>query len=150
MGTATIGEQAVSPSAVGAEDIMQAFSLRHDVPTKEFLVAVIESAFFTLSTNIPPTEVREVLRESQIPGVVKASRKGLKAAVVQAELVGPDGSGIRVYSDGSTDVRANLAPEGVQFHLLLRREASPPRSVATGDRLTGSFAIQLLPAGNRD
>ncbi|MFV1965688.1 MAG: hypothetical protein ACC628_09720 [Pirellulaceae bacterium] len=85
VGTATIGEQAVSRKAVGAEDIMQAFSLRHDVPTKEFLVAVIESAFFTLSTDIPTTEVRDVRQESQIPVVVKASRKGLKAAVEQAE-----------------------------------------------------------------
>jgi len=85
VGTAAIGEQTVTRKAVGAEDIMQAFSLRHDVPTKEFLVAVIESAFFTLSANIPPTAVREVRQESQIPVVVKASRKGLQAAVVQAE-----------------------------------------------------------------
>ncbi|KKK86093.1 hypothetical protein LCGC14_2766690, partial [marine sediment metagenome] len=85
VGTATIGEQAVSRSAVGAEDIMQAFSLRHDVPTKEILVAVIESAFFTLSTDIPPTEVREVLQESEIPFVVRASRKGLMAAIEPAE-----------------------------------------------------------------
>ena len=76
--------------------------------------------------------------------------RAAKYSIYQAELVGPDGSGIRVYSDGSTDVRANLAPDGVQFHLLLGREASPPRNVATGDRLAGSFAIQLLPASNRN
>jgi len=85
VGTATIGEQAVTRTAVGAEDIMQAFSLRHDVPTKEFLVAVIESALFTLSANIPPTAVREVRQESQLPVVVKASRKGVQDAIVRAE-----------------------------------------------------------------
>src|SRR5208282_3022156 len=66
VGTAILGEQTAVRQAVGAEDIMQAFSLRHDVPTKEFLVAVIESPDFTLSTNIPPTEVREVRQESQV------------------------------------------------------------------------------------
>ena len=71
--------------AVGAEDIMQAFSLRHDVPTKEFLVPVLESADFTLSSNIPSTEIREVHQESQVPVVVKASRKGIEAEVAQAE-----------------------------------------------------------------
>jgi hypothetical protein len=85
VGTATLGEQTAGRQAVGAEDIMQAFSLRHDVPTKEFLVAVIESPDFTLSTNIPSTEVREVRQESQVLVVVKASRKGLEAAIARAE-----------------------------------------------------------------
>jgi hypothetical protein len=85
VGTASLGEQTAVRKAVGAEDIMQAFSLRHDVPTKEFLVAVIESPDFTLSTNIPSTEVREVRQQSQVLVVVKASRKGLEAAVAGAE-----------------------------------------------------------------
>jgi hypothetical protein len=85
VGTATLGEQTAVRQAVGAEDVMQAFSLRHDVPTKEFLVAVIESPDFTLSTNIPSTDVREVRQESQVLVVVKASRKGLEAAVARAE-----------------------------------------------------------------
>jgi hypothetical protein len=84
-GTPGRGEQTAVRQAVGAEDVMQAFSLRHDVPTKEFLVAVIESPDFTLSTNVPSTEVREVRQESQILVVVKVSRKGLEAAVAGAE-----------------------------------------------------------------
>ena len=35
------------------EDIMQAFSLRHVVPTREFVVAVIETSLFGLSTDVP-------------------------------------------------------------------------------------------------
>ncbi len=103
VGTATIGEQTVSRNAVGAEDIMQAFSLRHDVPTKEVLVAVIESAFFTLSTNIPPTEVREVLQESEIPLVIRASRKGLLAAIEPAE------AGKKVADEKLAKVKGDLA-----------------------------------------
>ncbi len=85
VGTAILGEQTAVRQAVGAEDVMQAFSLRHDVPTREFLVAVIDSPDFTLSTNIPSTEVQEVRQESQVLVVVKASRKGLEAAVAAAE-----------------------------------------------------------------
>ena len=84
VGTATLDKGAATREAGGAEDVMQAFSLRHDVPTREFLVAVIESADFTLSTNIPSTEVRDVRRESQVAVVVKTLRKGIEAEVAQA------------------------------------------------------------------
>ena len=85
VGTATLGEEPVVREAEGAEDIMQAFSLRHDVPTREILVSVLESADFTLSSNIPSTEIREVHQNSQVPVVVKVSRKGMVAKVAQAE-----------------------------------------------------------------
>jgi hypothetical protein len=85
VGTATLDKDVVTREAGGAEDVMQAFSLRHDVPTREILVAVIESADFTLTTNILPSEVRGVRQESQVPVVVKALRKGIEAAVAQAE-----------------------------------------------------------------
>jgi hypothetical protein len=85
VGTATLDKEAVTREASGAEDVMQAFSLRHDVPTREFLVAVIESADFTLSTNLLSTEVRDVRRESQVLVVVKTLRKGIEAAVTRAE-----------------------------------------------------------------
>jgi hypothetical protein len=85
--------------------------------------------------------------------------RATKYNIYQAELVGPDGSGMRVYSDGTTDVRANLSPEGVQLHLLLGRQVSrdkanlislAPVNLATGERLSGNFTIQLLPASDRD
>ena len=85
VGTSTIGTEAAVRKAVGAEDIMQAFSLRHDVPTKELLLAVIATADFTVSSNIASTEVREVRQESELQVVVAASREGIKAAVVQVE-----------------------------------------------------------------
>ena len=54
VGTATLNNQPFTRTAVGAEDVMQAFSYRHVVPTKEFVVAVIETSLFGLSTNAPP------------------------------------------------------------------------------------------------
>ena len=121
VGTAVLGEQTAVRQAVGAEDIMQAFSLRHDVPTKEFLVAVIESPDFTLSTNIPPTDLREVRQESQVLVVVKASRKGLEAAIARAEaakkaaegaLAGLKGESAKAAADYGTAQKTAQEAEG--------------------------------------
>jgi hypothetical protein len=121
VGTATLGEQTAVRQAVGAEDIMQAFSLRHDVPTKEFLVAVIESPDFTLSTNIPPTDLREVRQESQVLVVVKASRTGLEAAIARAEaakkaaegaLPGLKGESAKAVADYGTAQKTAQEAEG--------------------------------------
>jgi hypothetical protein len=94
VGAATLGEQTAVRQAVAAEDLMQAFSLRHDVPTKEFLVAVIESPDFTVSTNMPSTDVRDVRQESQVVVVVKVSRKGLEAAIARAEAAKKAAEGV--------------------------------------------------------
>ena len=71
--------------AVPAEEVMQAFSLKHHVPTQEFLLSASAPATFALSTNIPATEVREVPQGSELAVVVKASREGIKAALGRAE-----------------------------------------------------------------
>jgi hypothetical protein len=102
-GTATVGETAVIRVAVGAEDIMQAFTLRHDVPTKEFLVVITESADFALSTNIPATAIKEMRQESQVQVVVKVSRKGIQSAIAQAE------GAKKTNEEALTKLRADLA-----------------------------------------
>ena len=69
--------------------------------------------------------------------------RSAKYHIYEAVLVAPDGSGICVNSDGTTNVRANLIKGGVQFHTLL---SSPPDRIAAGNRVSGMFSIKLLSA----
>ncbi len=87
-GTATIGNAPVVRQATGAESVMQAFSLTHIVPTKEFVVAVVDAPAFTLSLGIPSKEI-PVHQGSNVPVVVKATRKeGIKGPI-NLEAVAP-------------------------------------------------------------
>jgi hypothetical protein len=154
VGTATLGEQTAVRQAVGAEDVMQAFSLRHDVPTKEFLVAVVESPDFTLSTNIPSTDVREVRQESQVLVVVKASRKGLEAAVARAEaakkaaegaLAGLKGESAKAAADyGTAQKAAASALDQANKSLDAAKQNAKQEIKLTADPLPGG--VTFTPA----
>ena len=63
VGTARIGTADVTHPAQGSEPIMQAFSLHHDVPTKEVVIAVLEPYAVTLGTNVSPGKILDVNRE---------------------------------------------------------------------------------------
>ncbi len=67
--------------------------------------------------------------------------RATKYNIYQAQLVTPDGSGIRADSDATTDVRACLDQGGVLFNALL---SSPPAKVNTNDELSGKFSIALV------
>jgi len=75
-GRAKIGSEWVTREAAGAESVMQAFSYTHQVPTKELLLSVIESAEFTLAASTPPDKPIEVHPGDEIPVVIKATRNG--------------------------------------------------------------------------
>jgi hypothetical protein len=68
--------------------------------------------------------------------------RAAKYNIYEAELVSPCGLGIGAYSDGSVNVRACLAPDGVQFHTLLSAIPSP---LANGATCSGKFVMRLLP-----
>jgi beta-galactosidase len=72
--------------------------------------------------------------------------RATKYNVYEAAIMAPDGSGMRVHSDASANVRACLAPEGVQFHVLVSRPYAP---LSSGGRLSGTFVFRLLPGGTR-
>ncbi len=78
-----------------------------------------------------------------------------KYHIYEATLVAPDKSGIAVTSNGTTtDVRANLSADGVEFYILNGRKPAVGLGgvfclrnavpVKDGYELTGSFAIKLL------
>ena len=80
--------------------------------------------------------------------------RAAKYNVYEAELTAPDGSGLRVDSDGTADVRPCLAPGAVLLHVLQSRtpclawlpwpHSPAPARLAPGDHIKGSFAIRLL------
>ena len=67
--------QTIVREAVPSEDRMQAFYYMHSVPTREFLLAVLERGEFTLALDMPPAEVLEVPARGRCELVVKASFK---------------------------------------------------------------------------
>ena len=74
VGTARIGTADVTHHAQGSEPIMQAFSLHHDVPTKEVVIAVLEPYALTLGTNVPPGKVIDAKQGTEVQVVVHADR----------------------------------------------------------------------------
>jgi len=77
-----------------------------------------------------------------------------KYTIYRACLKGSDGIGLEVNSDGTTDVRAAVMPGGVHFHVLQslpQKEGilpwplgTPPRTLAPGDTVSGTFSIRLM------
>ena len=103
--------------------------------------------------SLPPQAKREISlapyrSRPPWPWSLDANRFGIrdfraaKYNVYEAQLLSPDGAGIRLDSDGTAHVRACLTPNGVQFHSLL---AKPPGQLAVGMSLSGRFSMRLLP-----
>ena len=88
VGTADIGGTAAVRIAQAAENVTQAFSLPHVVPTQELAVAVIEPALLTVATSIPPTAVQDVKPGTGLAVVVKVVRHGGAAGPVTLSLDG--------------------------------------------------------------
>ncbi len=89
VGTATLNNQPLMRTVVGAEDVMQAFSYRHIIPTKEFLVAVMEAPSFTLALSAPPKEPLQVAQATEVQVAVKAFRKDTAKGPITLAIDGP-------------------------------------------------------------
>lgn len=88
MGTASLADKEVVRQAWPAEEVMQAFSFQHRLPTQELLLVVMEGAHFTLSADVAADQVLEVPQVGEATLVVKIARS--------AGVVGP----IRLATDG--------------------------------------------------
>ncbi|MFH1920161.1 MAG: hypothetical protein ABIP48_09790 [Planctomycetota bacterium] len=72
-------DQPVVREAVPSEELVQASYYMHNVPTREFLVAVLERGPFALSLDLPPGEALKLSRLGRAQLVVKASfKEGVK------------------------------------------------------------------------
>jgi len=89
VGTGVQGKESIVRTAQAAEEIMQAFSVKHSVPTQELALAVIEPALLVLSTSVPPGKPLEARREGEVQVVVKAARLGDAKGQVALSLDGP-------------------------------------------------------------
>mgnify|MGYP001614845298 CR=1 FL=1 len=77
--------------------------------------------------------------------------RATKYNIYKAKVFADDGSGIQVFSNGTTDVRANLAEKGVLLNLLVspiqvgrdNQMGCPVRTVKSGEHLSGRFYIKL-------
>jgi hypothetical protein len=75
MGTATVDKQPLVRKAVPVESVVQAFYIKHWVPTKGCVLEVKEGAFYALSSNNPPNKVLEVKQGGSGKVLVKVSRR---------------------------------------------------------------------------
>jgi hypothetical protein len=151
VGTATLGDQPFTRTAVGAEDVMQAFSYRHVVPTKEFVVAVIETSLFGLSTNAPQEGI-EVKQGAEAQVVVKAARKeGAKFPINLAVVDAPAGIAVKTapIPADQDEVPITLgvpaqAPAGWKVNVILNGTMSTGQETAT--RTAPAIPVKILPA----
>jgi hypothetical protein len=151
VGTATLDNQPFRRTAVGAEDVMQAFSYRHVIPTKEFVVAVIETSLFGLSTDAPPKDGLQVKQGAEAKVLVKATRKdGAKFPINLAVVDAP--AGITVKTDPIPADKNDLpitisvpktAPVGWKVNVILNGTMSTGKETAT--RTAPAIPIKILP-----
>lgn len=88
-GTVTFGDQTVNRIAVPAEELMQAFSYEHFVPTKEFLLMIMEPALFSLKPDVKPGEILDITQGSSVEVLVKVNRKEGATGVINLMVDGP-------------------------------------------------------------
>ena len=74
VGTATVDGQALVRRAVPVETVVQAFYIKHWVPTKGCVLEVTKPAFYTLSANLAPKQGLEVKQGAAAQVIVKALR----------------------------------------------------------------------------
>ena len=75
--------------AVPVETVVQAFYIKHWVPTKGCVLQVKEPAFYTISANLPPKQVLEVKQGGKVEVVVKAARRAEGKFPVNLALLPP-------------------------------------------------------------
>ncbi|MFH1265105.1 MAG: PPC domain-containing protein, partial [Planctomycetota bacterium] len=152
VGTTTLNEQPFTRTAFGAEDVMQAFSYRHVVPTREFVVAVIEMSLFGLSTDAPPQAGLEIKQGAEAQVVVKATRQeGATFPINLAVVDAPVGITVKTapIPADQNEVAITLsvpaeAPAGWKVNVILNGTMSTGQATAT--RTAPAIPIKIVPA----
>ncbi len=127
LGTATIGDRTVTRRALPAEDVMQAFIYHHLLPTREFLLTVVEPGPFKLIPQMPEGYIRFAAGRTAFV-VVKAVRKPQARGAIRLTLQNPPkGVNMRgvVIPPGKDEAKAeiryaNQLPSTVRFNLIIR------------------------------
>jgi len=151
VGTGTLNNQPFRLTAFGAEDVMQAFSYRHVVPTREFVVAVIETSLFGLSTDAPPKDGLQLKQGAEAKVLIKATRKdGAKFPINLAVVDAPAGIAVKTepIPADKNEVPITIsvpkqAPVGWKVNVILSGTMSTGKEAAT--RTAPAIPIKILP-----
>jgi hypothetical protein len=154
LGTATINAQPVVHQAAGAETLLQAFTLTQIVPSREFVLAVVDSsAPFTLSIpSPPPNGVVDVPQGGTAEIRVKVTRaEGTNGVVSLRALYFPPGIAIGQVQVPPEQDEAVLvvtagpkAPANVRLNLVLtatHRGGKEPTS-----RTLPAIGVRVIPS----
>jgi hypothetical protein len=96
VGKAEIDSQTVEREGIPVETVGQAFYIKHMVPTQGFLLHVGETAFYTLSTDLPPGKELEIYSGNDAKVLVKASRlAGAKGPITISAVSPPAGIDVK-------------------------------------------------------
>ncbi|HUW56679.1 MAG TPA: hypothetical protein VMZ92_08595 [Planctomycetota bacterium] len=152
-GTAEIAGQTVTHQATPAEDVMQAFSPRHRVPTDEFLLAVLKPSAFTLSTEVEPDKVVEIQQNGEAEVVVKAARaEGVTGQVKLGADAPPKGFTVRGgtipkdKNEGTVILRAGRLPAGFTQNVILTGTMTVGKETVVRYAQAVPFRIVTAPA----
>ncbi len=128
---------------------MQAFSLTHIVPTKEYVVAVLRAPSFTLALGIPPKEI-PVHQGSNVPVVVKVARREDTKGPVSLEAVAPP-AGVTIKAEtiaadkGEVTITLNVskqAPLGLRQTIIINGTLKTDKETTT--RTAPAIPIKIV------
>ncbi len=139
-GKAKIGEAEVVRTVVPAEDLMQAFYYRHDVPTDELLLAVIEPTSLAVTADAPATAVHEVERGGKFDVKVKVTRAGLKTALAKAEAQK------KVVDEALAKVKAEVAQITADYNAAEKAARDAVTAATTAKTAVARTAAALTAA----
>jgi hypothetical protein len=157
VGTVMADKQTLVRKAVPVESVVQAFYIKHWVPTKGCVLEVKEGAVYAISSDIPPGKVLEIKQGDSAKVVVKASRRAEGkfpvnlAAVPPAPLI-PSPQGAPPPPPGATVQVAPISADKDEATVTI---SVPPKSpvglrqtiLLSGTMNTGKEnVIRLLPA----
>jgi len=105
-GTAKIGNKIINRELVPAEEMIQAFSYKHLVPVKEFVINIIEKAKLTISPKISDNKILYIPKGGSIDVGMEINRQeGLKDKLKFLLVIPP--KGITLTEKQITDLDKN-------------------------------------------
>ena len=129
VGTATADKQTLVRKAIPVESVVQAFYIKHWVPTKGCVLEVKEGAFYTLSSSSPPAKVLEIKQGASEKVVVKVSRRAEGKFPVNLAVLPP----------------APLIPAPPKARRLRRRDANVQVAPIPVDKDEATVTISIPP-----
>lgn len=126
-GTAEIDGKPVAHRAAPSEEVMQAFSYIHRVPTQEMLMAVVKPSAFTVNTDLAADKVVEIpqggeaevsvscRREEDTKGVIRlAADKPPRGVNVSASAIaaGDTKASVKIHATGAVGTETTVVLTG--------------------------------------